>query len=283
MAHGTEARVRMNDDSATTISVRVMGKEYTLRQDPTSHNHGLVLWDAALALVRWLEVAPKALAPLRGKRVLELGAGCGLVGLVLADHVGADATLTDLPCVLPNLRANVAANIGYPSSAGSGGEEGGADSVETGSGGRARVLAYSWGDGVEGLLAAAGGPFDFILGTDVSYSQLLNPILIASAAAIAVASEAAAAAAGRRLARCTLLFANELRCELAQAVFDAAAAEHFAVARVPPKQLHPDWRRPDTNMLVFKMKLLRKGAASAGGGGGGGAAEGAGEEGEGEG
>ncbi len=45
-----------------------------------------------------------------GKRVLEVGAGCGLVGLALGLQ-GADVVLTDREEVVPTLKENVQRNI----------------------------------------------------------------------------------------------------------------------------------------------------------------------------
>ncbi|MFV0367851.1 MAG: class I SAM-dependent methyltransferase [Hyphomicrobiaceae bacterium] len=56
----------------------------------TAFPYGLLLWDAALAL--GAELAGMGTLP--GKRILELGAGVGLVGLV-ASHLGASVFQTD--------------------------------------------------------------------------------------------------------------------------------------------------------------------------------------------
>uniref|UniRef100_A0A8C6PGB7 EEF1A lysine methyltransferase 3 n=1 Tax=Nothobranchius furzeri TaxID=105023 RepID=A0A8C6PGB7_NOTFU len=72
------------------------------------------VWEAALHLCRYLE---EQSVELRGKRVIELGAGTGVVG-ILAARRGADVTLTDLPVALLQLQANVSANKppdGWPS------------------------------------------------------------------------------------------------------------------------------------------------------------------------
>ncbi len=65
---------------------------------------GAVLWrDACDFMLRFLELYR---ASWRGKSILELGSGCGYVGLALQAD-GADATLTDLPMLIPEMRINV--------------------------------------------------------------------------------------------------------------------------------------------------------------------------------
>lgn len=66
-------------------------------KDPTSDNLGTTIWDASVILVRYMERNPQLYSrrKLEGKRVLELGAGCGLAGMYFALQ-GAHVTFTDL-------------------------------------------------------------------------------------------------------------------------------------------------------------------------------------------
>ena len=68
---------------------------------------GNEVWPGGKVLGEWLAARPELV---RGKAVLELGAGAGLPGLVAAAAGAASTTLTDLPEALPLLRANEAAN-----------------------------------------------------------------------------------------------------------------------------------------------------------------------------
>lgn len=78
------------------------------------------MWPSSVVLARWLVSQDPSL--IRNKRVLELGAGCGLVGLVAAGIMGSTSNqdvedevgsvvLTDFnPIVLENIRRNIALN-----------------------------------------------------------------------------------------------------------------------------------------------------------------------------
>ncbi|KAM7422334.1 hypothetical protein PAMA_010411 [Pampus argenteus] len=92
----------------------LIGQELKIRQ-VFGANLGVAapVWEAALHLCGYLEDQP---VELRGRRIIELGAGTGVVGIVAA-RLGADVTLTDLSLALPQLQANVSANMpssGWP-------------------------------------------------------------------------------------------------------------------------------------------------------------------------
>ena len=61
---------------------------------------GARVWRSSYLLARYLEVAPELVA---GKSVVELGAGCGLVGMAAAELGAATVLLTDLAGVLPRV------------------------------------------------------------------------------------------------------------------------------------------------------------------------------------
>jgi len=83
---------------------------------------GTNIWDGAIALAKFLELhdrdrgdtcdtQPDPTYSVRGKRILELGAGTGLVGIAAHVAFGArEVILTDLEYSLANLRRNLSAN-----------------------------------------------------------------------------------------------------------------------------------------------------------------------------
>jgi len=130
---------------------------------------GHVVWDAALLLARWLEQAPASL--LAGRRVVEVGAGVGLVGLAAAAR-GAHVLLTDMAGALPLTELNAGANV---------------DLVRRGRGSVA-VRPLEWGNAAE--LAALQAelrhqPPDVLLASDVVYDNDLFAPLVGVLAALA--------------------------------------------------------------------------------------------------
>ncbi|XP_067894490.1 EEF1A lysine methyltransferase 3-like [Heterodontus francisci] len=90
-----------------------------------------------------------------GKKVLELGSGTGIVG-ILAVLLGGDVTLTDRPYVLKQIEYNVVANIPATSRP------------------RAKTRALVWGADQDSFPS----DFDFILGSDIVYSPSQFPALL---------------------------------------------------------------------------------------------------------
>ncbi|XP_053150990.1 EEF1A lysine methyltransferase 3 isoform X7 [Hemicordylus capensis] len=90
-----------------------------------------------------------------GKKVIELGAGTGIVG-ILAALLGGDVTITDLPVALKQIEENVHRNLPVECVA------------------RTRVCALSWGLNHKEF----PNNFDFILGADIVYLKDTYPLLI---------------------------------------------------------------------------------------------------------
>ncbi|ESW28035.1 hypothetical protein PHAVU_003G253400 [Phaseolus vulgaris] len=138
----------------------------TIRQLP-SEGLSFQLWPAATSLVSLLDrhradpPSSPLSATLNGRlRILELGSGTGIVGIVAAATLGGHVTLTDLPHVVPNLKFNADANAG----------------VVGPIGGELAVAPLRWGhaDDVETI----GREFDLILASDVVYhDHLYEPLL----------------------------------------------------------------------------------------------------------
>ncbi|KAK9320456.1 putative methyltransferase-domain-containing protein [Lipomyces orientalis] len=75
----------------------------------TADSLGLKTWGSSLLLSNRFSALHGDLIPPSGRRVLELGSGTGLVGIVLS-VLGYPVLMTDLREILPNLKANIEKN-----------------------------------------------------------------------------------------------------------------------------------------------------------------------------
>ncbi|KAJ8567524.1 hypothetical protein K7X08_019732 [Anisodus acutangulus] len=142
-----------------------------IRQLP-SQGLSFQLWPAATILVTLLDNTNGLSTPLSDLfkrqengdslplRILELGSGTGIVGIVAAAVLGAKVTVTDLPHVLPNIQFNVDAN----------------SQVLEQQNGVVDIAALSWGESQD--MEAVGRDYDLILGSDVVYhDHLYDPLI----------------------------------------------------------------------------------------------------------
>ncbi|KAK9830124.1 hypothetical protein WJX72_009898 [[Myrmecia] bisecta] len=126
------------------------------------------VWDSSIVMAKYFE---RWAGEFRGKRCLDLSAGCGLVGIVLA-RLGADVTATDLGPNLTLLAANFAANAAGTSH---------------------RVAELRWGEHV----ASVQPPYDVVVACDVMYIEEAAAPLLATLRALSDGSTAICVAHGR--------------------------------------------------------------------------------------
>jgi protein N-lysine methyltransferase METTL21D len=244
--------VTLQDAGAVTQTVSAGGHSILLSQDPSSRNHGLVVWDAAEVLARYLLEGRKrrtvsgvrarmacgcdCTSQMAGRCVVELGAGTGAGGLLLS-KAGANVVLTDLASVVPLLRRNCDSTTGVLGVSGDGDESG-------------AVAVCEWDfstpvpAGVREFIAShreGGARYpDFVIGSDVCYAEgLIDPLLSSIDEVIGPSSVA--------------VLANERRCELTYEAFVKACGERFQCKLVPRKFM------PETSPeTLFIVELRRK-------------------------
>ncbi|KAG1939257.1 protein-lysine methyltransferase METTL21C [Pimephales promelas] len=126
-----------------------LGQRITIEESIDSY--GATIWPAALALCRFLETPQgRQQIDLLDKSVLELGAGTGLLSVVVT-LLGAKLTATDLPEILSKLTCNLNRNTR----------------------GRRRhepqVAELSWGHKLDEAFPRSTHQYDYVLATDVVY------------------------------------------------------------------------------------------------------------------
>ena len=217
------------------------GVSITLQQAPfCPEGFASTVWDSSIVLARYLE---RESARFTGRRCIELGAGCGLPGLVL-HAIGADVSLTDLAGNLPLLNQNARANTiaGAPPT---------------------RVCELSWGGtALPSSLFADGGaggrPFDVILATDVLYTREAVYLLVETLVALAAWGRPDAPADGAADGPADVPAAEILlaagRNRHAGDDFFAIAASRFAITLVPAAELHPIYQCDDVSVWQLRLR-----------------------------
>ena len=208
----------------------------------TRHGTGTMIWECGIVLAGYLMHSLTA-EQLRGKRVLELGAGAGVAGLA-ASALGAHAVLTDLEPVARLLRCNVGLNR----------------EALLAAGGSAEVVPLDWNDAAphgttatlpEGL---AEGRFDLVLGADLVFQpdgrQL--PALVALLRRLlappneeADGGHAPPAGVGAQL----LLAHKSRHAELDEQLLRQLRGAGISLSEIPHAEHHPDYRSSSVRLF----------------------------------
>lgn len=151
---------RVKRTSPNDQEISIYGHTIYLTEDHSDNVSGMI-WDATLIMLEYFR-CEVGLEHFKGKKVLELGAGLGLVGITLAT-AGAEVTMTDMKHAVPTIERNIELNRG---------------TWEKG-GGSARALMLEWGqEGYErSEIAKEPMEYDIIIACECVYEVAALPWL----------------------------------------------------------------------------------------------------------
>lgn len=223
---------RLNSPTTFTMNLEVLGHELQFAQDPNSKHLGTTVWDASLVFAKFLEKNCRrgkfSPSKIKGKRVIELGAGCGVAGFGMA-LLGCDVVMTDQVEVLPLLMRNVERNTSRITQMNSGSE----------SFGSVQVAELNWGN--EDHIRAVDPPFDYIIGTDVVYKEdLLEPLL-----------QTIFALSGPKTA---ILLGYEIRSTSVHEQMLEMWKRNFEVKLVPNSKMDSTYQHPSIQLFIMRLK-----------------------------
>jgi len=178
---------------------------------------GSAVWDCGFVLAHYLDRYVRS--RFNKKRVVELGAGVGLVSMVAGLH-GALVTATDSDATVLDLaRENFAQNLEFPE--------------------HIRTQRFLWGDNVTeaGLVPA----FDFLLAADVCYRKDSFPPLVKSLEDLTDGSS-------------EVIMCFRIRYPEQMVIFDMLRVSFEIVRTVPASKFHSDFRHQDLGMHLLHLK-----------------------------
>jgi predicted nicotinamide N-methyase len=191
---------------------------------------GSCIWDAALVLASFFanrDQFPADFWP--KKRVCEIGAGCGVTGLVVA-QLGADVVLTELADELKLLQKNVAQN---PINIDSQSDKSGISHL-----GSATAMEYFWGSDPSHL----GDSFDIIVAADCVYEVQLFDMLAKAMVDICAKNTKA-------------YFCVEHRWSDIEAWWWKEIKKNFQV-RLVPQTDHGEYQHPKIDIYELRKKFM---------------------------
>ena len=258
---GGEGDGETNEASGSSRAGEV---ELVVEQDQSLHDScGGIVWESAYALEQYMRLNIGRICaspPVKRKRglsrckVLELGAGAGLLGLAVAAR-GAKATvLTDHPNAMPLLERNVRRNSALfePRAEPVGKKRkkrGDADAdtetttttATSKSKSKPKCMPLDWTNDAHVDAVAREGPFEIILATDVVFNEkLVTPLL------------AAIRACGGP--RTVAYVCVQERCADAFDAFRRAASSALGTAREVPRE---ELGFVDEECVLFELKATR--------------------------
>ncbi|KAK9126634.1 hypothetical protein Scep_015480 [Stephania cephalantha] len=231
---------RLNSPNTSGITLEVLGHQLQFSQDPNSKHLGTTVWDASMVFAKFLEKNCRkgrfCPSKLKGKRVIELGAGCGVAGFGMA-LLGCDVVSTDQVEVLPLLMRNVERNMSRITQS----------NLDSASFGSIQVAELDWGN--QEHIKAVDPPFDFIIGTDVVYAEhLLEPLL-----------QTIFALSGPKT---TILLGYEIRSTSVHEQMLEMWKNNFEVKNVQKAKMDIKYQHPSIQLYIMESKS-RAGSASS--------------------
>ena len=180
---------------------------------------GCTVWDGSIALAKMFENDLELTMNLKRFNVLELGAGCGLVGLTLF-HLGAKfVLLSDMDICMATLNKNVIKN------------------TQTSMSGSVQTMSYIWGDATTALTKPKG-KFDIIVAAEVLYEETDSRLLAQSAVQL--------------LAEGGVMFVSMGRNRNGENAFvNVMKKNGYSTVEVPREKLHPKYQ--DEIIKIIKV------------------------------
>uniref|UniRef100_A0A7R9Z8M0 Calmodulin-lysine N-methyltransferase n=1 Tax=Chlamydomonas euryale TaxID=1486919 RepID=A0A7R9Z8M0_9CHLO len=219
---GDAAWSRMNCHDTTLVEQEVMGHIIRLSQNPASEHLGTTVWDASIVLAKYLEKNMRkgefSRPRLKGKRVLELGAGMGLGGMAFA-LLDANVVLTDTVDVVPLLKRNCEANLGC---------------------GTVQVRELDWYQPDQVL--PLNPPFDYVIAADCIYHEHIVEQFHRTV--MDVTND-----------KSIVLVVNELRSHSVHSAFMSAFEPTHVIKIIPHSKMDDFFQHP--NIQIFYMKKLK--------------------------